>query len=97
MAIDGQITIADLIGNVFGNDGLNFEAEMMGYEVCLPEVCGSFAISTDVGYEKEKFTFMDGSIITLCGGAWDKGFECCFGWVGCGGHSVECTASDDAK
>ncbi len=43
--------------------------------------------------EVVRYTFLDGSVITEAGAAWDFGYLDCFCWQGVG-HTEECTANN---
>jgi len=47
----------------------------------------------DTSRDAEKFTFQDGSVITICGGGWDYGYTDCFCWKG-EGHSNYCEVTN---
>ena len=85
MTTDTQ-TIAQKIAAQFNDDGSCFE-NSDGQR--LEDVCASHANPWDKEYEKTRFTFDDGSILTIAGDGWDFGFSCCYGWEG-GGHQSGC-------
>ena len=76
---------AQQISDRYKNDGQCF-IDTDGGEI--EDACASSG-QTEKNDAWTRFTFPDGSVITVAGDGWDLGFECCHGWQGAG-HSSDC-------
>ena len=83
------MTIAEQIASQYDDDGQIF-ADFDGTEI--EDVCRKKSTLVDEDGDHQRFTFSDGSILTISGAAWDLGFPCCYGWQG-GDHSDDCPNS----
>jgi hypothetical protein len=82
------MTKAEKIAERYGNDGLSwYDADA----IHLEEACHDYPHTCDQKDGIVRYTFNDGSVLTLAGGAWDFGYPNCFCWRG-GGHCEDCGA-----
>jgi len=86
-------TTAERISRRFKDDGLRFR-DPDGAQ--LEDVCREAGGRRDREDESDstRYTFADGSVLTLTGEVWDLGFPGCFCWQG-GGHTDECAGECD--
>lgn len=87
------MTVAQRIANLFRNDGQCFEVDGVG----LSDICAdnsAYKRDPDRCGTTERYTFRDGSVITICGDGWDFGYPDCFCWHECG-HTEECAGDHD--
>jgi len=80
------MTIAKGIADKFKNDGTVFKTND---GQSLEAVCGQEAEQIVSGPDCRRWTFPDGSVITLAGDAWDIGYPHCWCWQGAG-HVGSC-------
>lgn len=86
------MTTAEQVSELFDNDGQCFESDPAadGEPVSLAAACeraGGRRERRDG--DGERYTFPDGSAITIHGDAWDLGFVGCWCWQGAG-HDARC-------
>lgn len=85
-------TIAERISRRF-DDGQRWrDANGTSLEDACTEANGRLDRSDED--DKDRYTFPDGSVLTLCDGGWDLGYPDCFCWQG-GGHGDDCPACCD--
>ena len=84
-------TIAQLISDQFGNDGQRW-IDDAGIELAV--VCEQAGGEADQNWDREltRYTFQDGSAITIESGGWDLGYAECFCRVGEGHDTDMCEA-----
>ena len=77
------------VGARYGDDGQRFE-DADG--VWISDACETSGVQVDQNWGREmtRYTFDDGSVITVAGGGWDYGYADCWCWDGTG-HSDECS------
>jgi hypothetical protein len=82
---------AGRIAERFGNDGQNFE-DPTGADIFT--VCQKTpGVDVDQNWAREstRYTFADGSVITISdGAAWDLGYHGCWCWRGAGHDTESC-------
>ena len=79
-------TTATMIADLLHNDGQCWETDD---ERTFDELMAEHKATRETdGFDECRYTFSDGSIITVCGDAWDFGFPTCWCWAGC--QSEEC-------
>lgn len=86
-----QLTIAQKIAAALDNDGMQWrtrptdDSEPQTFEELI-EAHGGASLEWRDGYrtgDTVRYSFSDGSMITVWGEAWDYGFADCFCWAGC--------------
>ena len=89
------MTIAQQIAAALDNDGQQWrtrptdESDPMTF-TDLVERHGAYI---QTWRDNSRFTFSDGSVITVAGSAWDLGFPDCYCWAGAG-HDDTCNADN---
>ena len=96
--MDTKPTTAQTISALFGDDGQCWQTEYTageGLDESLDALCernrGRCEYRDGHGTDTYRYTFADGSVITVAGDGWDYGYVGCFCWQGVG-HSDECVA-----
>ena len=84
------MTTAETICRRFRDDGTIFY-DAAG--VSLERACELAGADEEAdGFDRFRYTFPDGSVITVAGEAWDLGFSACYCWQ-VGGHTNDCDDS----
>ncbi len=93
-------TNAERIAAYFNNDGQCWEVagERVGEVEHISEVCANTSFSRmsaqGADSDAERWTFADGSVLTITDGGWDLGYPACYCWRGAG-HREQCEMLPD--
>ena len=95
------MSTAEDISAIFGDDGQVFQAPFgEGMHRTLDSVSNDHKASVEwrdgMGTGTYRYTYPDGSVITVAGDGWDFGYPCCYCWQGAG-HTQECIDEREAK
>lgn len=89
---------AEKIAAMFGNDGQQWAtADGESLDDACEAAGGVITYRDGWGTDTYKYTFADGSVITVAGAAWDFGYEDCWCWAGLGHDDEPCTAKNSSR
>lgn len=85
------MTVAEAISLVFGDDGQKMTLGKS--DVSIGDFCESAEGHLETNFDSERWTFHDGSVITIQAEVWDLGYPDCWCWQGAG-HADGCKEVD---
>jgi hypothetical protein len=79
--------VSEIVSTLFSDMGDCWLARINGKQEHLIDVCKALSAKEEWEFGANmggghRFTFQDGSIITIHGDAWDFGFDTCWCWEG---------------
>lgn len=86
------MTTAQQISEQFHNDGQCWENDDTHIDAACATAGGTRDWEYGYGTDSYRWTFRDGSCLTMHGDAWDYGYPECFCWQGAG-HKDDCVAT----